>query len=657
MPPLIMIHTFDLFDTLVVRPWARPQRVFEELAESLATEAGVAAADRPAWRMRFREARVAAERRANRETPGEHATLDEIYERFDLPRAHGLDPAEVMRREVELEISILQPVPARVREVLDLQARGEKVLFLTDMYLPPEALVRVLAKCGIDATPADLRVSGHLKKAKWRGRLFRHVRAEFRHLRGRFHHTGDNPRSDVWIPRLLGWRSTFAADAHPNRYERRWRAATGLADAESVAGAMRAERLMRDMPGAPPALASVYANVAAPLLAGFVSWTLQTAREQGVRRLYFMARDGYLMLEIARALAKPDDPELRYLYGSRQAFFLAGTDDFTPAALSWLAPAGASKRLADLLRRLDLEYADLAGPLAAAGLCDPQKSLAAGQVASLVDTLCSPAGRTVLTPRRDARRALLRRYFAQEGLDGSVPAAVADIGWQLKTQRALRSILPPEAFPLFLYLGAAATRLPAALTGGFLAYVDERRDGRAGRALFQGASIVEQLMTPAPHGFTRGFVERADRIEPDLAPPSRLLGGERFEWIRGMYRSLASAWRATNGADLAGTGWRDIALRCAADFFTRPSKAEALALAELEVADDQNESSRVPAAAPIRAGTLARLIWQNGVLRGRKGFFRRGFIWMGGSARLSTPPIRAAYRLSVWLGLFGSRFR
>ena len=306
-----MIHTFDIFDTLVVRPWARPQRVFEELAETLAEQAGVAPAGREEWRTRFREARVAAERRAYRETPGDHATLAEIYERFDLPRQHGLDPTVVMRREIELEISLLQPVPSRTARVLELRVRGEKVLFLTDMYLPPEALVRVLGKCGIAATPDDLRISGHLKKAKWRGRMFRHVRAEFRHLRERFHHTGDNLRSDVWMPRLHGWKATFAADAHPNRYEQAWAAAgEPLADTGEVCRYLRLTA-----PAAPltPAFTRAVASVAAPVLAMMAAHTLDVARRQRLDRLYFIARDACVIRKLAEQLRREGDPELRYL--------------------------------------------------------------------------------------------------------------------------------------------------------------------------------------------------------------------------------------------------------------------------------------------------------------------------------------------------------
>ena len=62
--------------------------------------------------------------------------------------------------------------------------------------------------------------------------------------------------------------------------------------------------------------------VAAPLLVPYVLWLLCDARARGLKRLYFVARDGQVLLAIARRLAPRVgfDGELRYLYGSRRSW-------------------------------------------------------------------------------------------------------------------------------------------------------------------------------------------------------------------------------------------------------------------------------------------------------------------------------------------------
>lgn len=657
-----MIHTFDIFDTLVVRPWSGPRRVFEELAELLAEEAGVAPSERKAWRERFRDARVAAERRAYRETPGEHATMAEIYERFDLPRRYGLDPAEVMRREIELEISLLQPVPARVARVLELQARGEKVLFLTDMYLPSEALVRVLGKCGIAATPDDLRISGHLKKAKWRGRMFRHVRAEFRHLRGRFHHTGDNLRSDVWIPRLLGWKATFAADAHPNRYEQAWAAAgTTLADTGEIC-----RRLRLTAPAAPlsPAFTRAVASVAAPVLAMMAAHTLDVARRQRLNRLYYIARDACVILRLASVLRTEGDAELRYLHGSRQAWFLAtrSPEDFD--GFRWLTPQGISAKLRDILARV--EMGDEARPvLEAAGLWIEDRELTAPEIDRLKQALAAPPLADALRQRIASRRREMADYLRQEGFLGGERVGTVDIGWFLNTHDALCRLLRSEGMtPDFdaVYLGLVRPDPPGLQTARLHPLVVEREPGplmREARALLQNSLVFEMVFTPAPHGSTTGYRRGSGGLTPELNTAPGCLPVESVNALH----ELAEAWlrdflrRGLSPDLLLSAGFRSVALGNLAHFFMDPKAEDIRALAGLSISSDPNEARRKPVVNRITVASLAAFVWKNILLRGRRGFFERDYFWLAASARRSSPPVRAGYELVRVLGLYGSHLR
>ena len=78
---------------------------------------------------------------------------------------------------------------------------------------------------------------------------------------------------------------------------------------------------------------AIYSTVFAPVLICFVEWVLQEAKKKGIKRLYFLARDGYQMYLAAEQLCKSReyDIECRYLYGSRYAwrmpqFALVGED-------------------------------------------------------------------------------------------------------------------------------------------------------------------------------------------------------------------------------------------------------------------------------------------------------------------------------------------
>ena len=51
------------------------------------------------------------------------------------------------------------------------------------------------------------------------------------------------------------------------------------------------------------ALVDVAGGVAAPMLAAYVLWILEDAAARGLGRVYFLARDGQVLYEIARRLA------------------------------------------------------------------------------------------------------------------------------------------------------------------------------------------------------------------------------------------------------------------------------------------------------------------------------------------------------------------
>ena len=61
--------------------------------------------------------------------------------------------------------------------------------------------------------------------------------------------------------------------------------------------------------------------ILAPAFVEFVKWVLKSAGEQNIRRIYFLARDGYPMYRAAQILSRGREPEIecRYLRCSRYA--------------------------------------------------------------------------------------------------------------------------------------------------------------------------------------------------------------------------------------------------------------------------------------------------------------------------------------------------
>jgi hypothetical protein len=230
-----------------------------------------------------------------------------------------------------LEERSLKAVPAMLARVRAARDAADAIWFLTDMYLPASSIEGVLRREGFFREGDRLLVSGEHRVSKHRGDLFAKVRELARQPITDWLHVGDHSHSDKAVPRAQGIRTELHRETALNRYEELARGTQACSVWRSLlAGAMRRARLAN--PETDPAWRVIWdtgCDVVGPLVFGFVHWCLAEARARGLRRLYFVARDGQLPHRVAERLAAAQDlpVECRYLHGSRQAWHPAAEPD------------------------------------------------------------------------------------------------------------------------------------------------------------------------------------------------------------------------------------------------------------------------------------------------------------------------------------------
>jgi FMN phosphatase YigB (HAD superfamily) len=452
------VHSYDVFDTVLTRRIGDPDAVIDVVAERLAADIGL-----PVPAPVFAAARKRQERRLN-QLAGHHVPLREVY--AEVAAALSADPASAevwARAEEQVDRELTLPVPGGARLVADSRAAGHPVVFISDTPHSETFVHELLVGHGVAEPDDRVFTSSARGVTKSKGGLFTAVAAVVGSSDG-YLHRGDHRRSDLAAARVEGWKSSQVADAKLTRYEslleKHADATGGLTS--WLAGSSRVARLEAYERGVPRAVADVAAGVMAPMLVGYVLWALGQARVRGLRRLYFVARDGEVMLEVARRVGPVVAPhvELRYLYGSRQPWVLGACATSDVVLRHW------AQGRTDFTARTTLERV---------GVTPEQAYELTGMAATSpkrADTPLSPAERTELADliQSEPLLSLVREqaggfaerttaYLRQEGLLDGTPSALVDAGWSGRAAAGLDALLVAAG-------GAPVPHLFVGLLGG-----------------------------------------------------------------------------------------------------------------------------------------------------------------------------------------------
>lgn len=642
--------SFDVFDTVVTRDFAHPRDLFVQVGSRLQAE-GVS----PLPPLAFAAARWQAELTARKDSPAVEVTLDEIH--AVLARLLRWEPPALARaRELELETESrhLHAVPRAQPLLAAARPSAGPLLFLSDMYLPSAVLGSWLEREGVMRPGDRLFISGEVRANKSSGRMFEHVRDAAGVAFDGWHHTGDHPFADVEKPRALGLTATHFTDVHLTARERQARATRGEFAPpwrSLLAGAMRRARL--DHAPAHDREAVLWETgtaIAGPLFYAFVRWTLAEAERRGIRRLYFLARDGQIFWRIAQQLqaGRPGSVECRYLYASRLVF--AGPAELgSPAALRWLAaPTGHFHSLRQTLLQLGLgeDWARAHLPATLANL-DLDANLAPVTRDALADWLLAPARRQVLSDAVAARSARARAYLAAEGLLAGEPVGLVDAGWLGSIQRNLEQVLgePGRPAPLTgFYLGLMPPADPRPV-GELLGFTNTFAPIPLLRE--ESHKVLIELMAQSDHGQVLNFREAGGRWEPVL----NVVGPVNLGEIRLFQDAiLAFARRAAETAETAAAPADELARAAIAlyrDFHDHPTAREARVFGFLPHADQLFEQRHATLCADFTLGQLL------GALRDYRR--RPPHWWVGGQIALGQAALLRAFRSAkqAWWRLRG----
>ena len=290
-----MIYSFDIFDTLLLRPYTDPQEVWRVLEEREGAKG-------------FAKARKKGDMQSYKVSTqeGRETSIEEAYEL--MPKRYR----PLMEKEMELEREVLQPNPEMLELWNDLGKRGEKRVIVSDMYLPQNFIESVLNENGISGWDA-LYLSRTHNARKTTGRLFEIMLRDQNVQPAEVLHIGDNEWSDVKVPQQMGMQTRYYKRISEKLYDSfpfMRKVNPRLAGAMAIGW----QQYKRENPD------FSYWNKLGFSMGGvlgylYVSWIVSIAKQRSINHLMFVARDGYIWQKMCNALY----PEMKtdYFYAPR----------------------------------------------------------------------------------------------------------------------------------------------------------------------------------------------------------------------------------------------------------------------------------------------------------------------------------------------------
>ncbi len=344
--PEVKAVSFDMFDTLVMRPFWNPDDLFRLVQIRMEKRF-------PQYRaLSFYDMRIEAENSARKRlsvssASFEDVTLEEIYR--EMSRLYLLpeeDCRELMQEEERLEIQFCSPRKS-MKRLYELSLYiGKKVIITSDMYLPESVITRILENCGYRGH-AHLYLSSSCRRLKATGNLYRMILSKEGLLPSELLHIGDSWHSDIQAGQAAGLRTFFvpkASDVFAN-WVSELKTNRCMKVLKEPSGEMiRYEYAAKQLPircmmalianryfdnpfyhcfyegsdyNADPYLIGLYP--VGMMVFGFVRELIDDAKKQGYDTLHFLARDGYLLQKVYDLLRPADAPPSHYFYTSRKA--------------------------------------------------------------------------------------------------------------------------------------------------------------------------------------------------------------------------------------------------------------------------------------------------------------------------------------------------
>jgi FMN phosphatase YigB (HAD superfamily) len=466
IPAGVNVVSFDVFDTLVLRPFEKPTDIWSFISPEVEKIIGK--------KINFKKIRKNAEKKARAKSlPAEEVNLDEIYSHLTQIPLKFRNAIKYLEIESEMRLCFKRFSGSLLYE--KAKEKGLKIVAISDTYFESSMLKQLLKKIGYEI---DIVISSSsVKKTKKSGTIYPEVLNFLGIKAEEMLHIGDNKNSDIekankynihtfHLPLL---RDEFYKNTH---YKRLFYKKKKCILTSAIIGAM-IEKL--DQMEVQPDNKTLFGgkaynigfNACGGLLFAFTTWVHNIAEKYKIEKIYFLARDGFIMQKAMQILYKETRFETFYLECSRKSLEPLSVSN-VKEAMEVLSKGHRRTTLKNfVIQRLE---------------CDPRKLTESDLIEfgfeSLNDTVKRKKdiikikkviefyGREILE-RFSGQKLPILKYLQGAGLMNKGRFAFCDIGYRGTSQKAIQKIITNKE-NLGLYFITNSKIKPLKNTFGFL---------------------------------------------------------------------------------------------------------------------------------------------------------------------------------------------
>lgn len=318
------LYSFDIFDTLITRKVATPKGIFVLMKDIINTSPQFA--DLPNdVKTNFFNYRTNSEfylRQINNQwNDGLDISLDMIYNHIQHTYYLNDTQTKALKElEIKLELDNIIPINKNIEKLKILLEKGKRVVLISDMYLPEYIIKEMLLKCDPILCQVKLYLSSTLGFMKTKQALFHYVKEQENVEFSEWTHFGDNKFADFFCARKLGIKAVLYPYVKFKEYEKALLESNSQNSFVQISLGCSKNLRLNKFPN--DEKAQLGASLAGPILFPYIYWLLDQTQKRGIERLYFIARDGYILKLIADLIIKENNLPIKtkYIYGSRKAW-------------------------------------------------------------------------------------------------------------------------------------------------------------------------------------------------------------------------------------------------------------------------------------------------------------------------------------------------